>query len=118
MNSVRSHQQFQSESLLAALQQRSGFAKNLQFILETLLERLFRNDFANIFRDKSIVSYGSCQFPTLGFIVERYQAIKNFISEKFWKISLKHIRDNVIVDFSWDRQHVFDYDIAQVSTRL
>lgn len=35
---------------------------------------------------KSLISYGSCQFPTLGFVVERYKDIENFIPEKFWKI--------------------------------
>lgn len=36
--------------------------------------------------DRRIVSYGSCQIPTLGFVVERYNAIDNFIEEPFWKI--------------------------------
>ncbi|EFO25086.1 DNA topoisomerase III [Loa loa] len=73
-----------------------------------------RNNFANIFRDKNIVSYGSCQFPTLGFIVERYQAIKEFISETFWKISMKHTREDIMVEFVWDRQRLFDRDVVQV----
>ncbi|XP_066952228.1 DNA topoisomerase 3-alpha-like [Macrobrachium rosenbergii] len=34
----------------------------------------------------TLISYGSCQFPTLGFVVERYKAIEQFIPEKFWKI--------------------------------
>lgn len=33
-----------------------------------------------------LISYGSCQFPTLGFVVERYKAILDFIHEDFWKI--------------------------------
>uniref|UniRef100_A0A0R3RY48 DNA topoisomerase n=1 Tax=Elaeophora elaphi TaxID=1147741 RepID=A0A0R3RY48_9BILA len=73
-----------------------------------------RNNFANIFRDKSIVSYGSCQFPTLGFIVERYQAIREFISETFWKVSMKHEREDIMVEFVWDRQRLFDRDVVQV----
>lgn len=43
---------------------------------------------------KSLISYGSCQFPTLGFVVERYKDIKNFIPEKFWKI--KGFKNNSI----------------------
>lgn len=35
---------------------------------------------------ESLVSYGSCQFPTLGFVVERYRAVENFVAEPFWKI--------------------------------
>lgn len=34
----------------------------------------------------SLISYGSCQFPTMGFVVERYKAAQNFIPEPFWKI--------------------------------
>lgn len=33
-----------------------------------------------------LVSYGSCQFPTLGFVVERYKQVQAFIPEPFWKI--------------------------------
>lgn len=77
-----------------------------------------RNNFANIFRDKSVVSYGSCQFPTLGFIVERYQTIKEFISETFWKISMKHEREDIMVEFVWDRQRLFDRDVVQVNKKI
>ena len=38
---------------------------------------------------EKIISYGSCQFPTLGFVVERYKAIESFIPENFWKIKGK-----------------------------
>ncbi|CAG0909502.1 unnamed protein product, partial [Cyprideis torosa] len=34
----------------------------------------------------NLISYGSCQFPTLGFVVERYNAIEKFIPEPFWKL--------------------------------
>ena len=33
-----------------------------------------------------LISYGPCQFPTIGFVVERYKAIERFITEPFWKI--------------------------------
>ncbi|CAF3998599.1 unnamed protein product [Rotaria sp. Silwood1] len=48
------------------------------------LQRLFRFD------SKQVISYGSCQFPTLGFIVERYLQRENFIREPFWKIIVEH----------------------------
>lgn len=35
---------------------------------------------------ENLLSYGSCQFPTLGFVVERYLERENFISEPFWRI--------------------------------
>ncbi|KIE02804.1 DNA topoisomerase III, partial [Metarhizium majus ARSEF 297] len=51
---------------------------------------------------------GSCQFPTLGFVVDRYFRVKNFIPEPFWSISLMHNRDGKKVNFSWERNRLFD----------
>jgi DNA topoisomerase-3 len=39
---------------------------------------------------KGVVSYGPCQFPTLGFVVERHRNIENFIAERFWYVAYKH----------------------------
>lgn len=60
-----------------------------------------------------VISYGSCQFPTLGFVVDRYQQIQNFIPEEFWKIvlSYSHRRGDgteLITFFNWRREHLFD----------
>ncbi|KAL0269615.1 UNVERIFIED_CONTAM: hypothetical protein PYX00_007289 [Menopon gallinae] len=56
----------------------------------------------------SLVSYGSCQFPTLGFVVERFKAIASFIPEKFWKISVQHVKDEKSVEFIWERNKLFN----------
>lgn len=37
---------------------------------------------------KSVVSYGPCQFPTLGFVVERWARIETFVPEDFWFLEL------------------------------
>lgn len=55
-----------------------------------------------------LISYGSCQFPTLGFVVERYLAIERFKPEPYWKISVTDIRDNLSVDFRWARGRLFE----------
>ncbi|VDK45071.1 unnamed protein product [Anisakis simplex] len=74
-----------------------------------------RSNFANIFREfKDIISYGSCQFPTLGFVVERYKAIQEFIVETFWKLVAKDSRSGIDVTFEWDRNRLFDRDVVQV----
>lgn len=35
---------------------------------------------------EQLISYGSCQFPTLGFVVERFKAIQAFVPEVFHRI--------------------------------
>lgn len=55
-----------------------------------------------------VISYGSCQFPTLGFVVDRYFRVKNFVSEPFWLIRVTHQKEGIKVNFSWRRVHLFD----------
>ncbi|KAH7082299.1 DNA topoisomerase 3-beta [Paraphoma chrysanthemicola] len=55
-----------------------------------------------------VISYGSCQFPTLGFVVERYLRVRNFVPEPFWYIRLSHSKSNIDVKFNWRRGHLFD----------
>lgn len=57
---------------------------------------------------------GSCQFPTLGFVVDRYFKVKNFVTEAFWKIQVVHIRDGIKVTFNWRRVHLFDRMVVTV----
>ncbi len=57
---------------------------------------------------QKVISYGSCQFPTLGFVVDRYLRVRNFVPETFWYIKVHHIKDDVQVKFSWRRGHLFD----------
>ncbi|KAL2164591.1 hypothetical protein VTH06DRAFT_3808 [Thermothelomyces fergusii] len=54
------------------------------------------------------LSYGSCQFPTLGFVVDRYFRVKNFVPEPFWGIKVMHERDGMQVNFNWSRHRLFD----------
>lgn len=58
--------------------------------------------------NEKIISYGSCQFPTLGFVVDRYLRVKKFKPEKFWSIKVMHLQDGIKVNFNWRRVHLFD----------
>ncbi|KAJ6476019.1 prokaryotic type I DNA topoisomerase [Mycena vitilis] len=68
----------------------------------------------------NMVSYGPCQFPTLGFVVQRYLQVKNFVPELFWYIFLSLSRPSssqggsVETEFKWRRVHLFDHDAAAV----
>ncbi|KAL8440282.1 hypothetical protein Efla_004978 [Eimeria flavescens] len=64
---------------------------------------------------KGIISYGPCQFPTLGFVVERFLEIQQFVAESFWSIRVTVEREDeenpgrrLSVDFQWARERLFD----------
>uniref|UniRef100_A0A336L9Q8 DNA topoisomerase n=1 Tax=Culicoides sonorensis TaxID=179676 RepID=A0A336L9Q8_CULSO len=56
----------------------------------------------------SLISYGSCQFPTLGFVAQRYREIENFIPQNFWKIKVTHTVKDITTEFVWARNRLFD----------
>ncbi|KAI9102732.1 DNA topoisomerase [Phlyctochytrium arcticum] len=58
--------------------------------------------------DKKVLSYGLCQFPTLGFVVDRYNKILRFRPESFWKINVMIERENARASFDWARGSLFD----------
>lgn len=64
--------------------------------------------FPQILSDQ-LISYGSCQFPTLGFVVERYKQVKSFIPEPFWKLKVTHKKEETVTEFSWKRGRLFDH---------
>ncbi|KAN0091264.1 DNA topoisomerase, type IA, core domain containing protein [Tylopilus felleus] len=69
------------------------------------------------FREKrEVVSYGPCQFPTLGFVVQRYNQVKAFTPEDFWYILLSLKRqingEEKKIDFTWRRGHLFEVDVV------
>ncbi|XP_076680508.1 topoisomerase 3-alpha isoform X1 [Andrena cerasifolii] len=55
-----------------------------------------------------LISYGSCQFPTLGFVVERFLAVEKFKPEPYWKLKVMDVRDNLSVEFRWSRGRLFE----------
>ncbi|EJU05529.1 prokaryotic type I DNA topoisomerase [Dacryopinax primogenitus] len=58
---------------------------------------------------RKMISYGPCQFPTLGFVVSRYQQVQAFVPETFWYIYLSIMVDGEETDFTWRRGHLFDF---------
>ncbi|WJZ86516.1 hypothetical protein VitviT2T_005963 [Vitis vinifera] len=78
-----------------------------------LLRDAFVLDFAADDRNL-VLSYGPCQFPTLGFVVERYWEIQSHEPEEFWTINCSHKSDEGTSTFNWMRAHLFDYTCAVI----
>lgn len=57
---------------------------------------------------KTLVSYGPCQFPTMGFVINRYLEILRFVSQPFWLIVVNHKKDKIPVTFNWKRHRLFE----------
>lgn len=78
---------------------------------------LLRDAFLLPFSDderKLILSYGPCQFPTLGFVVERYWEIQAHEPEEYWTINCSHTLEDGTATFNWARGHLFDYTSAVI----
>lgn len=58
--------------------------------------------------NKDVISYGPCQFPTLGFVVDRYKRVKYFKPEEFWHVDVAVKKDDKTVKFAWKRTRLFD----------
>ena len=55
-----------------------------------------------------VISYGPCQFPTLGFVVERWARIEVFVPEDFYKIVLRVNHEGKTINFNWSRTQIYD----------
>ncbi|KAJ2375678.1 DNA topoisomerase 3-alpha, partial [Coemansia sp. RSA 2607] len=63
-------------------------------------------------KDK-LVSYGPCQFPTLGFVVDQFLRVESFVAEPFWFIYLMHQTEgDGAATFTWKRTRLFDQEAA------
>ncbi|XP_004713017.1 DNA topoisomerase 3-alpha isoform X1 [Echinops telfairi] len=67
---------------------------------------------------EQLVSYGSCQFPTLGFVVERFKAIQAFVPETFHRIKVTHEHEDGAVEFNWKRHRLFNHTACLVLYQL
>lgn len=73
--------------------------------------KFFQGKYGNL--DASLISYGPCQTPTLGFCVQRHDEIQTFKPELYWYIQVSvQTSDGREVTLDWDRVRCFEKDIA------
>ncbi|RLV91830.1 DNA topoisomerase 3 [Spathaspora sp. JA1] len=87
-----------------------GCRMEVDFRVGTSFTRLLTESLRQykLIESKEVASYGTCQFPTLGFIVDRYKRVKSFVPEDFWFIDLEIVKDGDKVGFNWVKGHYFD----------
>lgn len=62
--------------------------------------------------DSSLISFGPCQTPTLGFCVQRHDEIQTFKPESFWYIQVS-VGDPE-TKLEWSRVRIFEKEIAMI----
>jgi DNA topoisomerase-3 len=61
--------------------------------------------------DSSLISFGPCQTPTLGFCVQRHDEIQQFKPESFWYVQVTVDPDQKL---EWQRVRIFEKEIAMI----
>ncbi|XP_053384624.1 LOW QUALITY PROTEIN: DNA topoisomerase 3-beta-1-like [Mercenaria mercenaria] len=66
--------------------------------------------------DSTLISYGPCQTPTLGFCVDRHDKIQSFKPETYWVIQVQVSCEGAerTLNLDWDRVRIFDKEVAQM----
>ncbi|KAJ3362457.1 DNA topoisomerase [Allomyces javanicus] len=79
----------------------------------------FRDRFVDL--QDQVLSYGSCQFPTLGFVVDAFHKVDRFVPEPFWYIDVVAQRMPAAphlpptqCHFTWARGRVYDRALCLV----
>jgi DNA topoisomerase-3 len=74
--------------------------------------RYFHEKYGDL--DSRLISYGPCQIPTLGFCVDRHDAIQRFSPESYWRLVPTIQKNSVKIKLTWEREHVFDQQVANL----
>ncbi|XP_060074052.1 DNA topoisomerase 3-beta-1-like [Ylistrum balloti] len=69
--------------------------------------------------DSTLISYGPCQTPTLGFCVDRHDKIQSFKPEPYWVIHVQVAHPGGrTISLDWDRVRIFDKEVAQMFVNM
>lgn len=69
--------------------------------------------------DSTLISFGPCQTPTLGFCVERHDKIQSFKPEPYWVLHVEVTSPaGRTLTLDWDRGRIFDKEVANLFLNL
>ncbi|XP_055640990.1 DNA topoisomerase 3-beta [Toxorhynchites rutilus septentrionalis] len=71
--------------------------------------KFFQGKYADL--DASLISYGPCQTPTLGFCVQRHDEIQTFKPESFWYLHVA-VGEKAENQLDWARVRIFEKEVA------
>lgn len=74
--------------------------------------RYFQGKYGNL--ESGVVSYGPCQTPTLGFVVDRHDLIQTFQPEPFYVVEASVERGGRTLTVEWERGRVFSLEVARM----
>jgi DNA topoisomerase-3 len=74
--------------------------------------RYFQGKYGDL--DSSLISFGPCQTPTLGFCVARHDVITKFQPEPYWvlDVTARKSGGGSAIKLEWERVRVFDQEVA------
>ncbi|TBU13483.1 DNA topoisomerase 3 [Hamiltosporidium tvaerminnensis] len=105
-------------SNLTIINQNESNAVNTRQELDLRIGAAFTRFQTLAINSKSVISYGPCQIPTLGLVVERGNHIKNFVPENQQEILIK-IENNSSNKkseylFSWKKNNIYDKSFSKL----
>lgn len=79
--------------------------------------RYFQGKYGDL--DSTLISFGPCQTPTLGFCVERHDQIQTHRPEPYWVLQVSVETDSgQKIPVEWDRGRCFDKEVAVMFLNL
>ncbi|KAI6656591.1 DNA topoisomerase 3-alpha isoform X2 [Oopsacas minuta] len=106
-----------NERLVAAVDCRKELDLRIGAAFTRFLSLRLQKVFPYHFPTNHVVSYGPCQFPTLGFVVDRCKQVEHFVPKKFYKLRTVVERGDTQVNFFWSRGGIQDRTETEQSQR-
>ena len=64
---------------------------------------------------QQVISYGPCQFPALGFVVDRCKQVQQFVPEKYYELRAVVCREDTKFEISWTRGRLANRGEIEIS---